>query len=448
MAITDNTQFGRVGAFRFWCQKVLPAVYDDSLSYYELLCKVTKWLEDLTEITNTQSDAITELQETLTEFMAGTFDPYIEQKVDDWFDAHEPQLSNDVEQLKLDMTAAQGDITILKDMEGFALANYEIFSDDSAFAGGSTETVWTYFNDILNEPTLNFNVHTAPIDTGWVSQNENLQDADDYLVQIATSQTSDYRESINYVILNFGYYDILNNVSGDYETAGRTIVNRASNYYPNAIVIVNPISNNYCYGYNRPMQLNFYNLNYGMARSQVPIRIIPWFVAFNINQLASTHYYDSMNANPCVLNGGGVESVGAMIKMALFGCESAYQRGTRSNLNNYLDSDYLTSSNTEFMYDVETQHVSLSAGYMTVQQTISNYETEVGEITNPAWTVDGDIILAICIQNTSSDPMKGWLVLGNDDKIYFRTNGTLTVNNGAVLRLMPCASYEPAFRKI
>lgn len=30
--------------FRYWCQKVLPAVYDDSLSYYELLCKVVNYL--------------------------------------------------------------------------------------------------------------------------------------------------------------------------------------------------------------------------------------------------------------------------------------------------------------------------------------------------------------------------------------------------------------------
>ena len=33
--------------FRFWCQKVLPLVYDDSLSYYELLNKVVKYLNDV-----------------------------------------------------------------------------------------------------------------------------------------------------------------------------------------------------------------------------------------------------------------------------------------------------------------------------------------------------------------------------------------------------------------
>lgn len=31
---------------RFWCQKVLPLVYDESLSYYELLCKIMKHLNE------------------------------------------------------------------------------------------------------------------------------------------------------------------------------------------------------------------------------------------------------------------------------------------------------------------------------------------------------------------------------------------------------------------
>lgn len=35
--------------FRFWCQKVLPLVYDDSLSYYELLCKVVSYINSMSE---------------------------------------------------------------------------------------------------------------------------------------------------------------------------------------------------------------------------------------------------------------------------------------------------------------------------------------------------------------------------------------------------------------
>ena len=36
-------------AFRFWCQKVLPLVYDNSLSYYETLCKVVDYINNLIE---------------------------------------------------------------------------------------------------------------------------------------------------------------------------------------------------------------------------------------------------------------------------------------------------------------------------------------------------------------------------------------------------------------
>ena len=35
--------------FRFWCYKVLPLVYDDSLSYYEVLCKVVDYINQLIE---------------------------------------------------------------------------------------------------------------------------------------------------------------------------------------------------------------------------------------------------------------------------------------------------------------------------------------------------------------------------------------------------------------
>lgn len=36
--------YSEMRPFRFWCQKVIPLVYDNSLSYYELLCKVVEYL--------------------------------------------------------------------------------------------------------------------------------------------------------------------------------------------------------------------------------------------------------------------------------------------------------------------------------------------------------------------------------------------------------------------
>lgn len=39
----------KMEVFRYWCYKVLPLVYDDSLSYYEVLCKVTDYINKLIE---------------------------------------------------------------------------------------------------------------------------------------------------------------------------------------------------------------------------------------------------------------------------------------------------------------------------------------------------------------------------------------------------------------
>ena len=38
--------------FKMWCHKVLPLVYDDSLSYYETLCKVVEYLNNVISGTN------------------------------------------------------------------------------------------------------------------------------------------------------------------------------------------------------------------------------------------------------------------------------------------------------------------------------------------------------------------------------------------------------------
>ena len=45
--------YNELKPFRFWCQKVLPLVYDDSLSYYEVLCKVVDYLNKTMEDVDT-----------------------------------------------------------------------------------------------------------------------------------------------------------------------------------------------------------------------------------------------------------------------------------------------------------------------------------------------------------------------------------------------------------
>lgn len=56
-------EHNNVRPFRAWCQKVLPLVYDDSLSYYELLCKVLDALNKTVIEVNNLGDAYDKLED-------------------------------------------------------------------------------------------------------------------------------------------------------------------------------------------------------------------------------------------------------------------------------------------------------------------------------------------------------------------------------------------------
>lgn len=76
-----------ISNFRFWCQKVLPAVYDDSLSYYELLCKVVAKLNEVINSQNSTNDHAAELAqqfEQLKNDLQGTVESEAEKIVDNY----------------------------------------------------------------------------------------------------------------------------------------------------------------------------------------------------------------------------------------------------------------------------------------------------------------------------------------------------------------------------
>lgn len=63
--------------FRFWCYKVLPLVYDDSLSYYEILCKVVKYINEMLEELETSEkriDGLDDAVKKLREYVEHYFD--------------------------------------------------------------------------------------------------------------------------------------------------------------------------------------------------------------------------------------------------------------------------------------------------------------------------------------------------------------------------------------
>lgn len=87
--------------FRFWCQKVLPLAYDDSLSYYELLCKVVNYLNNIMSDMNTLSLDVDNINKAYNQ---------LQNYVNDYFSTLnvETEINN-----KLDLMAQNGTLSAL-----------------------------------------------------------------------------------------------------------------------------------------------------------------------------------------------------------------------------------------------------------------------------------------------------------------------------------------------
>ena len=87
--------------FRMWCQKVIPLVYDDSLSYYEVLCKLVNYLNVMLQNVETLAGDVNALHAAYIQLQ-----DYVNQYFDN-LDVQE-EINN-----KLDEMAANGELTEL-----------------------------------------------------------------------------------------------------------------------------------------------------------------------------------------------------------------------------------------------------------------------------------------------------------------------------------------------
>lgn len=87
--------------FKAWCHKVLPLVYDDSLSYYEFLCKVMKKLNEVI-------DAVDEIIE------SGGYDPAVITEIQEDI----TRLKNTVKSISEDLETTDGTVDTLENTVG------------------------------------------------------------------------------------------------------------------------------------------------------------------------------------------------------------------------------------------------------------------------------------------------------------------------------------------
>ena len=156
MAVQWGIQGNALGTYNWWCTKVLPAVYDDSLSYYEVVCKLAdsmaqalKKIEDNLNDYTAIEKAIGDLRAEFEEFKAHGFDDYYAEQVKQWINDHlEWVYLNFVKQVYFGLTT-----------DGYFVAYYPESWEDIVFDTGMVYSLDTYGRLILR-----WDVDGKPVD--------------------------------------------------------------------------------------------------------------------------------------------------------------------------------------------------------------------------------------------------------------------------------------------
>lgn len=75
--------YSTIEGFKFWCQKVLPLIYDESLSYYEVLCKMQSKLNEVINNQNNLNKSFSKLLEWVNTQLDKYSKEYLQQLLND-----------------------------------------------------------------------------------------------------------------------------------------------------------------------------------------------------------------------------------------------------------------------------------------------------------------------------------------------------------------------------
>lgn len=200
--------------FPYWkWNKVLPAVYDDSLSQYEILCKLLHVVNNIIESTNSTGEQVEQLTQLVQQLIDGEFPSGLVQYVEDIAEAAIAddvdaindaidQLRDDIEEEISGLSSIKSEIVVLGD--SLSIYSYNAATDATITSGAE---LWTKIHN-----TTGYNIHNYAVGgagfyyTGYTNQTISAQ------LSTAIADTSYNEKNVKCVIAFAGTNDY-NNVS-------------------------------------------------------------------------------------------------------------------------------------------------------------------------------------------------------------------------------------------
>lgn len=155
MAIFDYNP-SAITPFPYWkWNKVLPAVYDDSVSQYEMLCRLLSVVNNIIESTNSTGEQVEALTQLVQQLIDGGFPEGLVEYVNDIVEAAMADdvaaINNTINALREDIESAQSQIDTIND-NGWVTTNR--LADGSVTPAKMANKVIVIFGDSWSDPNV------------------------------------------------------------------------------------------------------------------------------------------------------------------------------------------------------------------------------------------------------------------------------------------------------
>lgn len=259
--------------FRFWVQTALPLVYDDSLSYYELLCKVVSYINATISDVSSLSQSFTELKSYVDNYFDNNLKDELNEKLDQMaedgtlaeiMDEYYGNLKGRVDTLDLRTTEMGQDIFRMQQQIarlGAVPKNLLILGDSYGTGGGGgiSTTPWPVLvgealHDNYNAVYRNFSRSAAGFGRGggtYETDPETGLNFCDVLNYAANSMSINERGLVDTIVVGGGVNDTGDNVQTYIAGGMRRFAEIVADKFPNARVYIlgvsftnNPVTRN------------------------------------------------------------------------------------------------------------------------------------------------------------------------------------------------------------